>query len=182
MLSWKYKITGIAYNNKKIVIIKFNIELNNEQYCIDLNQDLNGFNNNVNINQIKCIEHTNKNTKSKNNVEFALYVIFPIDNIFFIYNLISDFFILKINLTNKIIFEHDINYFDYLNKYMIISSFYNHNKIEIIYLPDYEKEEKKEALVDIMEISNDYFNKMIYINDKGGLFFISNDLINYVEI
>ena len=38
--------------------------------------------------------------------------------------------ILKINLTNKIIFEHDINYFDYLNKYMIISSFYNHNKIE----------------------------------------------------
>lgn len=182
MLSWKYKIIGIAYNNKKIVIIKFNIELNNEQYCIDLNQDLNGFNNNVNINQIKCIEHTNKNTKSKNNVEFALYVIFPIDNIFFIYNLISDFFILKINLTKKIIFEHDINYFDYLNKYMIISSFYNHNKIEIIYLPDYEKEEKKEALVDIMEISNDYFNKMIYINDKGGLFFISNDLINYVEI
>jgi len=183
MLSWKYKIIGLAYNNKKIVIIQFNIELNYKQYIIDLNQDLNGINNNyININQMKCIDHTNRKIKGKNNIEFILYIIFPINNIFFIYSIISDFFKLNINLVNKIIFEHDINYFDYLNKNILISSFFNHNKIEIIYLPDYEKDKNKEALIDTIEISDDYFNKMIYINHQRGLFFISNDSIKYVEI
>ena len=181
MLSWKYKIVGIGYNNKKIVIVKFDIKFNYKQYCIDLNQDFNNINDNINISQIKSIDYTNKKKESKKNIECLLYIIFPKGNNFYIYCIQSDFRQLKIDFSNKIQFNHDINFLDILNKNIIISSFFNYNKIQIINLPNYEKEEKKEVSVDIIETTYDIINKILYISDNMVILFIANDSINYIE-
>ena len=181
MLSWKYKIVGIGYNNKKIVIVKFDIKFNYKQYCIDLNQDFNNINDNINISQIKSIDYTNKKKESKKNIECLLYIIFPKGNNFYIYCIQSDFRQLKIDFSNKIQFNHDINFLDILNKNIIISSFFNYNKIQIINLPNYEKEEKKEVSVDIIETTYDIINKILYISDNMVILFIANDSINYIQ-
>ena len=189
MISWKYKLIGIGYNNNTIIIIKFinNIiekinKLNYKYYIIDLNEHLNNFNNRY-INQIKCIDCTNKKTKEKDFIEFSLSIIISVNNYFVNYNIISNFFELNIKFINKIEFKHDINFFEILNKNIIISSFINNFKIEIIHLPDDEKEEnkKKEILIDTIEISEDYYNKLIITSNKRGMFCISNDSIKYLE-
>ena len=188
MLSWKYKLIGLGYNNNKLIIMKFsntkekiaNITYN--KYIIDINTNLN--NSNIDIKQIKCIDNTNKKIKEKNNIEYSLLTIFSINNSFFIYNIISDYAKLNINFINKLVLKQDINYFDIINKNWIIFSFLNSYKIEIILLENNEKEEKGKKIKEILfdnDSIEDNINKIIFTCNKKGLFLISNNSIKYLE-
>ena len=58
MLSWKYKLIGIGYHNNIISIIKFDNKFQNYK---NISINLDSFNNNNNyINQIKCLNLSNK--------------------------------------------------------------------------------------------------------------------------
>ena len=162
MLSWKYKLIGLGYNNNKLIIMKFsntkekiaNITYN--KYIIDINTNLN--NSNIDIKQIKCIDNTNKKIKEKNNIEYSLLTIFSINNSFFIYNII--------------------------NKNWIIFSFLNSYKIEIILLENNEKEENGKQIKEILfdnDSIEDNINKIIFTCNKKGLFLISNNSFKYLE-
>ena len=192
MLSWKYKLIGLGYNNNKLIIMKFSNtkekklnSINYEKYIIDINNINNNFNkSNNDIKQIKCIDITNKKIKEKTNKEYSLYIIFSINNCFFIYNILSDYVKLNINFINKIVLKYDINYFDIINKNWIISSFLNIYKIEIILLDNNEKEENGKQIKEIIfdnDILEDNIHKIIFTCNKKGIFLISNNSVKYME-
>lgn len=193
LLSWKYKLIGIGYNNNKILIIKFNDSKDKtkniiyEKYIVDIDSYLNnGFNhNNMNdIKQIKCVDYTNKKIKEKFNKDFFLYIVFSVSNGFFIFNIISDFTKINIYFVDKIQSMQNINYFDIINKNLIIASFVNNYKIEIINFEKNEKEKNerqiKELLFDI-DIFEENINKIVFTYNKKGIFLISNNSIKYLE-
>ena len=186
MISWKYKIIGIGFNNKKINVIIFDNKIKYKQYIIDINSYINDNNINKDIIQIKSIEIPDKKIV---NIKFFLYIIFPINNTFYLFSLLYDNIELKSNLIYKIIFKDDINIFEILNKNLLICSFSNNFKNGLIHLPDYIQEKNKDfeiknnkdINIDMIEISEEYFNKIIYTNNRKGIFFISNNSIKYIE-
>ena len=178
MLSWKYKLIGIGYHNNIISIIKFDNKFQNYKNII---ANLDSFNNNNYINQIKCLNLVNNKVREKNGIEFLIYIIFSINNSFFIYSILSDFVNLNVNFINKIGLKNDINCFGILNKNLIISSYSSDFKIELIHLPDYEKGVNKDIKKEEIEISEEYFYKLKYTNNKKGIFCVSNNSIKYIE-
>ena len=192
LLTWKYRLIGIGYNNGKIVIININNKLNKKNMNINSNQyiiDTNSYLNNKNkIEQIKCIENFNDTINNKEGNESKLFIIFSIKNLFFIYSLIininSD---LKINFVNKIEKKYDITFFEMLNRNLVISSLKNNYGIELIFLPKYIKNENDfltiddEPLIDLIELTDLNISKILYTKNKKGIFLISNDSINYLE-
>ena len=195
LLTWKYKLLGIGYNNGKIVIMKINnslinnnMNITNNQFLIDVNSEINNSKKNI-INQIRCIEF--KNNKMNNNKEkenCILYLIISVNNFFIIYSF-SPYFTqdLKINLINKIEYKTNIIFFEILNRNIIITSFANNNNIELIYLPKYFKNENnfleidEEPLIDSIYLSDEYINKILYTKNKKGIIFILNNSIKYLE-
>ena len=178
MLSWKYKLIGIGYHNNIISIIKFDNKFQNYKNIII---NLDSFNNNNYINQIKCLNLVNNKVREKNGIEFLIYIIFSINNSFFIYSILSDFVNLKVYFINKIGLKYDINCFGILNKNLIISSYSSNFKIELIHLPDYEKGVNKNIKKEEIEISEEYFYNLKYTNNKKGIFCVSNNSIKYIE-
>ena len=178
MLSWKYKLIGIGYHNNIISIIKFDNKFQNYK---NISINLDSFNNNNYINQIKCLNLVNNKVREKNSIEFLIYIIFSINNSFFVYSILSDFVNLNVNFINKIGLKYDINCFGILNKNLIISSYSSNFKIELIHLPDYEKGVNKDIKKEEIEISEEYFYKLKYTNNKKGIFCVSNNSIKYIE-
>ena len=91
MLSWKYKLIGIGHHNNIINLIKFDNKFHNYKV---MGVDLDSFNTNTNnnyINQIKCLNLSNKKIREKSGIEFLISIIFSINNSFFIYSILSDF-------------------------------------------------------------------------------------------
>ena len=90
MLSWKYKLIGIGHHNNIINLIKFDNKFHNYK---GMGVYLDSFNTNNNnyINQIKCLNLSNKKIKEKSGIEFLISIIFSINNSFFIYSILSDF-------------------------------------------------------------------------------------------
>ena len=175
MLSWKYKLIGIGYHNNMMNLIKFDNKFHNYKV---MGVDLDSFNTNNNnnyINQIKCLNLSNKKIREKSGIEFLIYIIFSINNSFFIYSILSDFVNLNVNFINKIGLKYDINCFGILNKNLIISSYSSNFKIELIHLPDYEKGVNKDIKKEEIEISEEYFYKLKYTNNKKGIFCVSNN-------
>ena len=119
MLSWKYKLIGIGHHNNIINLIKFDNKFHSYN---GMGVDLDSFNTNNNnyINQIKCLNLSNKKIKEKSGIEFLISIIFSINNSFFIYSILSDFVNLNANFIHKIGLKYDINFFEILNKNIII--------------------------------------------------------------
>ena len=187
LLNWKYKLISAGYNIGKIVIIQINnnlqkkcMNINSSQYIIDINSFIN--NNKKKIEQIKCIEYSNVN----NNEDCILYIIFSINNNFFIYsfqpNSIED---LKLNYINKIENKNNIIYFGILNRNIIISSFVNNNGLEYIYLPKYLKNNSliidEEPLNNIIQLTDENINKILYTKNKKGIVCILDNSFIYLE-
>ena len=194
LLAWKYKLLGIGYSNGKIVIMKINNSLINNnmnitsnQLLIDINTDINNNKKNC-INQIKFIEFINEKTDNKEKENYLLYLIVSVNNYLLIYSF-SPYFIQQLQLyfINKIEFKNNIIFFEILNRNIIITSFVNDINIELIYFPKYFKKENKyskiddEPLINSIQISNDYFNKILYTKNKKGIFFFLNNSIKYLE-
>ena len=188
LLTWKYKLLGIGYNNGKIVIMKIknnqykNLNITNKQYLIDITSHINKKNNNNKINQIKYIEYY------QNEEEYLIYLIFSVNNFFFIYSITPNSIEnLNINFINKIENKNDIIFFEILNRNLIVSSSVNNCGIEFIYLPKYIKNENNfliiddNPLIDFIQLSNEYINKIIYTKNKKGIVCISNNYIKYLE-
>ena len=91
ILSWKYKLIGIGHHNNIINLIKFDNKFYNYK---GMDADLDSFNTNNNnnyINQLKCLNLSNKKIREKSGIEFLISIIFSINNSFFIYSILSDF-------------------------------------------------------------------------------------------
>ena len=186
LLTWKYKLLGIGYNNGKIIIMKINNNLHKDniirkQYLIDINSYVN-INNKNKIEQIKCIEDSTQNID-----EYFLYIIFSVKKFFLIYSLKEnpdkD---LSINYVNKIENKNDIISFDILNRNMIVSSVMNNYGLEFIYLPKYFGNNKfsnvdEEPLMNLIHLTDDNINKIIYTKNKKGIVCILDNYIKYLE-
>ena len=196
LLTWKHKIIGIGLNTGKIVIIRIyknkNYYLTSNQYILDINSHINNNNNNINknnINQIKCIDFTSDSIYNNiNDQDCNLFIIFSMNNIFFIYALIqkNNELEMTINFISKIENKKDIIFFEILNRNLLIASFLNSSELELIYLPNYIKNSKNfliiddEPIINLIDFPGEYINKIIYTKNKKGIFCISNDSIKYL--
>ena len=187
------KIIGIGLNTGKIVIIRMNKNNSNvtrNQYIIDINSHTNNNSTNKsNISQIKCIDFSSDSIYNNINAQNCnLYIIFSMNNIFFIYALIqkNNELEMTINFINKIKNKKDIIFFEILNRNLLMVSFVNCSELELIYLPKYVKNSNNflviddEPIINLIEIPGEYINKIIYTKNKKGIFCISNDSIKYL--
>ena len=196
LVTWKQKIIAIGLNTGKIVIMKIysnnNSNLTSNQYIIDVNSHLDNNNNNINknsISQIKCIDFTSDSIYSNINTQDCnIYIIFSMNNIFFIYALVqkNNEIDMTINFISKIEIKKDITFFEILNRNLLMVSFVNYSKVELIYLPNYIKNSKNfliiddEPIINLIDFPGEYINKIIYTKNKKGIFCISNDSIKYL--
>ena len=187
LLSLKYKLTGCGFSNGNIILISYNHLLKSNQYnqtVININSFLQDKNiHNIEIKNIKCIENDDE----------ILYIIFTVNNLFFIYSFdIKD---KNANFINLIEFGNDFVNIEVLNKKLVISSFLHASYLEFVYLPKYlgiikegnkineddcDWEENNNEL-NIMQISSENVNGIVYVRNKKGVVFLSNDSIKYIE-
>ena len=197
LVTWKHKIIGIGLNTGKIVIMRIyknkNSNSTSNQYIIDVNSHINNNNKNSisknSINQIKCIDFTSDSIYSNiNSQDCNLYIIFSMNNIFFIYSLIqkNNESEMTINFISKIENKKDIIFFEILNGNLLIVSFVNCSELELIYLPSYIKDSKNfliiddEPIINLIDFPGEYINKILYTKNKKGIFCISNNSIKYL--
>lgn len=195
LLTWKYRLLGIGYNNGKIVIMKINNNSHNKnfnitanQYLIDINSSLNNNFSKKIINQIKIIEHSNNSDSNIDDKESILYLVFSLNNTFFIYS-INPNDLINIIFLKRIEYKSDIVFFEILNRNLIVFSIMNSYGLEFINLPKYNKNGNKndnsnindEVLINTIQISDEFFNKIVYTKNKKGIFCISNMSIKYLE-